>query len=220
MLIVIAVVAVVLLLPIGLDAEYENKVFQLRLRFLVLHPQQYRFPKQESDKPRNKSQEEPEESDGEAEQPKNREQRRVLLRLLFQALRRVKKKVKIDLVQLHICAAAADPYTAAMRYGRFSAALYSLSIFMDGFPRVKRQDLQLTADFDKEKIEIRARLILSLRVAQLLAIGIRFCADFLRWKRKKRKEEKTRITERTEDHGKQQDQRTDAGNNEQAQGNG
>ncbi|MCL2342681.1 MAG: hypothetical protein FWC62_02125 [Firmicutes bacterium] len=219
LIIIVIVLLALMLLPVGVDALYDGdvglKIKAGPFRMTLLGGKKKEKPKKKK-KPKEKK-------------PKKEEQKKKkkppdiklilgLVKLGFRALNRFRRKLSVDFFALHFTAAAADPYAAAMLYGRLSAAFETVLRLVGSAFRVTERDVALDVDFEAESPKIYARLILTIQIWQILYIGLAFGAAFLRLWLRRRKE--NRAKERKEEHGKQHNQRSDERINGQDQGDG
>lgn len=95
----------------------------------------------------------------------------------MKAWRRYEKRVRVDLVHLHVTAGGPDPYAAAMAYARAGAALEGIKALWED--RAVRTELQARADFFGGKTALEAGLGLTVRLGYLLGAGICFGTGLL-----------------------------------------
>lgn len=232
-LIIILLVVLVFFVPYGVDASYMGGAFTLRvkagfLRFTL-------FPRKE--KPRSEAQLRRQEqrrakraarkAEKEAAaaaappKPKKKPDIHFLLALAKMGLRAVKRLFRsfsIDFLLLHYVAATKDPYDTAMQYSYLGAAFHAISAMAGKSIRVKKSDVWLDADFVNETPQIEARLVLSLQLYKVVALAAAFGFEYLRWK--KQHPTGTDTTERTDENGREQDQRNHGCDHEQDQATG
>jgi hypothetical protein len=123
-----------------------------------------------------------------------------LAKMGLQALHRLRKRLSVDYLRFYWTAAARDPYDAAMQYGAVSAALGALSPLSACVLRVRQSEVDVSVRYDTEKPVLDTRLCLSLRVWEILWIGLAFGYAYLRYKYKNRR--RKGVTERKEGNGK------------------
>jgi hypothetical protein len=124
-----------------------------------------------------------------------------LAKMGLQALQRFRKRLSVDYIRFLWTAAAGNPYDAAMQFGAVSAALGALTPLAASVLRVRQSEVDVSLRFDTEKPILDARLTLSLRVWEILWIGLAFGFAYLRFKYKNRR--RTGVTERKDGNGKQ-----------------
>ena len=95
-----------------------------------------------------------------------------LLDMGIQSAKRFQKKLRIDLLLLHLTWSAADPADAAIQYGYANGVLYSLVTLLEANFHVKKKSLALDLDYTLEKPAVYARLGLSMSLGHALSIGL------------------------------------------------
>lgn len=117
-----------------------------------------------------------------------------LLRRVLRKLRLLPGKICVKLFRLHFLAAGDDPYNTAMLYGYANAGLSLLTAAGKRSFRVFKTDIQTAVDFAEEKMRVEARLEASIRVGQLVWLGLAafFSAlqVLLRSRRRRKKEQR------------------------------
>ena len=200
LLAIVALFAVINRLRVGVDVGYEGQTVHLRAR---VGPKQITIlprPEKPEKKPKKKKEKKPPEKKPEAvteEKPKAKPDRETILtlaRLGLEAAGAFRRKLRIALFRLYWIAGAKDPYDTAMQSGYVRAALDGLFPLAARALRFRERDVRVGADFTAEKPQIEGRLILTIRIGQIVAIGIVFACKFLtftlRRKRERRREQK------------------------------
>lgn len=173
------------LLPLGVDAAYEAGGFRLHLRAgpvaIAVYPREKKEKKPK--KPRGKGEAAPED-EAPADKKKPRPSGPMIKALIargYEALCRLVRRVRVDVLRLHFTAAGADPYSGAMAYGAAGLAMEGLLRAADG--RIAHPDLRADVDFDLEKPKISGQIRLTVRLHRLLGIGIGFGIGVLKDRR-------------------------------------
>lgn len=100
-------------------------------------------------------------------------------------------KLQIDVLELYIHVGAYDPADGAVLYGRANALAASVWLPLNEAFTIQEGRVRVDWDPLAENLTCSGRLALSLRVGQILWIGLRFgvkaLAGFLRYRRLKRK---------------------------------
>jgi len=192
-IIVIAVLLLILVFPVGIDAAYDGDERFLKLKLGPFRKTIIPGDKQKKKKKKDTSKPAEEETDGKREKKLRvtLDDILTLAEIGFDALHRFRVHLSVDRFRLYWTAAASDPYSAVLQYGRVNAALGVLTAKAHGALKVRDEDIRTTLDLEAEHPEIRARLILSIQIWEILLIGI--CAGFagLRWILKKKRNERT-----------------------------
>lgn len=99
---------------------------------------------------------------------------RELIPLALEAAGQFRKKLQVDHLELELRAGASDPADAAMAYGCANAALGALWLPLTEAFHVKDGRARVELDFDTETTTVSAAGSLSLKVGQLLWLGLYF----------------------------------------------
>ncbi len=166
------------LLRVGVDAEYDGAGLYLRVKagpvkITIL-------PKQEKPaKPKKKKKEKPPKDKDEEEEPKKKKKSPLtlptLLKLVRPALEAVgsfRRKLSVDLLRLHAKVGTSDPYNTAMTFAYLQSAVYGLQPLAERSLNVKERDVWLTPDFTNDSIDAEGRLILTIRIGQIVGIAL------------------------------------------------
>ena len=224
-LVIVFLLAVLLLLPLGVDGEYHAGALRVKGRLGPVALPVFTYPRDEEAPPRKgkKKKAKKQKTDKaapEGETPEEKPdwaQRKALLDMGLRALGRFRRKLNVELLQLHVLIAAQDPWNTALAYGAASAAVGTVLPAVEQAVCIRDKDVQLRADFGGGGTQVHVRLVLSLRVGQLLSIAAAFLGEYLAWKRRQKNAQSPQEEERNEKHGKQ-DRRPAAGDHGQAQG--
>ena len=178
LLIIALLLTAVNLLRVGVDAEYNGEALFLRVKagpvkITIL-------PKREKPaKPKKKKKEKPPKDDKDEEQPKKKKKSPLtlptLLKLVRPALEAVgtfRRKLSVDLLRLHARIGSGDPYSTAMTFGYLQSAVYGLHPLAERALNVKERDVWLTPDFTSDGIAAEGRLILTIRIGQIIWIAL------------------------------------------------
>ncbi len=182
--IILAILVLILLLPVGVDVGYENEQFHLSAKvngfLLQLIP---RPPRSEEKKPKEKKPK----KEKKKKEPKPEEEKKPkkkleldfnmdeILELVKKALRSFGKfgrKLKVSRFVLHFTAAGRDPYNTAMTFAYVNAALSSLAPICAQRFTVKDCDVWTDVDFVSEKMRLDLGLAVTIRIGQILGVGL------------------------------------------------
>lgn len=97
-----------------------------------------------------------------------------LLPLAIEAGGQFRKKLCVDVLRLEVTAGAADPADAAMIYGRTQAALGAVWGPLNQAFHIRDGRAGVRIDFDSEKTTVYGAVALSLKLWQLLWLGVYF----------------------------------------------
>lgn len=178
-LIALAVLVGIALLPIGVSAKYDEdgalvKVIVGPVRFTV-YPGK---PKEKQEKPK---QEKPQEEkpapkgSGAAKQKKggSLSDFMPLVRIVLDSLADFRRKLRVNVLQLHVVLAGGDPADLGLNYGKACAAISSLEPQLSRFFVIKKKDIHVACDFTEDKTLVTARLDLTITVARIFSLGFR-----------------------------------------------
>ena len=178
------------LLRVGVSAGYEAQAFSVSARVGPLTiPVWPRPPAEEPKKP--KKEKPPKEPKAPQEQTKEKELDfdtiLALAKLALKAAGSFRRKLTVELFRLVFVAGASDPYDTAMQSAYVQAALGSLRPLAERALHIQERDVQVGADFTADKPRIEARLTLTIRIGQIVAIGVAFGVGYLKLMLQKKK---------------------------------
>lgn len=139
-------------------------------------------PKEKAEKKEKKSKEkDPKEPKGKqvSEEPDEKRGGKLtlfkeLLPLVLEAVGTLKRKIRIDLLILHLIWGAEDPASAAMGYGAANAAMGMIYPVLDQNFNIKKSDVGINVDFQRSEPEIYLNAVLTLTVGQLIALVLHY----------------------------------------------
>ena len=191
--IVLAVLVLILILPVGVDAAYIDSAFSLKAKAgparIGILPKKERPDKPEKKKKPKEQKEAPEGK----EHPKLKiglADIKELLGFALKALGRFQRALSIDVFMLHMVSGAEDPYDAVMQFGYLNAGLSALSPLFHKVVKIRKEDIRTAVDLELKRPLIEARLAATLQIWEILYIGICAGCAFLRWFLRKKKEAK------------------------------
>lgn len=186
LLIVLAVLALLLLLPFGAVVRYSQEGFLVWVKVLFLRFQI--FPKKEKKEKPKKEEALPKGQSASEEAPSKEPKKkggtwtlvRSALPLLKPALAGVKKRLSIDELELFVTWAAQNPADAATGYGYANAALGTLWALLDENFKVKKSRLGCQVDFDAQAPNVYLNAALSVNLWKVLTLVLPLLVRFLR----------------------------------------
>ena len=186
----LALLTLLNLLRVGVSAGYEAQAFSVSARVGPLTiPVWPRPPAEEPKKP--KKEKPPKEPKAPQEQTKEKELDfdtvLALAKLALKAAGSFRRKLTVELFRLVFVAGSSDPYDTAMQSAYVQAALGSLRPLAERALHIQERDVQVGADFTADKPRIEARLTLTIRVGQIVAIGVVFGVGYLKLMLQKKK---------------------------------
>ena len=199
------------LLKVGVDAAYDGETLVLRAKAgpvkLTILPKQEKPKKQEKKKKQKPPKEKPEKPKEKTKLPLS-----TLLKLAEHVLRAIgsfRRKLQVDLLRLRVRVGTPDPYNTAMYYGWLQSAVCGLQPMAARALNVRRQEVQLAPDFTSDAVSADGRLILTIRIGQIVGIVLvlawRALVTYLRRPKKPKNASKSKpeapSAERTEIYG-------------------
>ena len=100
-------------------------------------------------------------------------------KLALQAVNTFRRKLHVDVFRLVFIAGGTDPYDVAMLTGRVRAALDGLYPLARRALIIRERDVRVGADFLADKSAVNGRLKLTIRIGQVLGIGLVFAVRAL-----------------------------------------
>lgn len=186
----LALLTLLNLLRVGVSAGYEAQAFSVSARVGPLTiPVWPRPPAEEPKKP--KKEKPPKEPKAPQEQGAEKkldfDTILALVKLALKAAGSFRRKLTVELFRLVFVAGSSDPYDTAMQSAYVQAALGSLRPLAERALNIQERDVQVGADFTADKPRIEARLALTIRIGQIVAIGVVFGVGYLKLMLQKKK---------------------------------
>ena len=195
--IVIAVFVLIGMIPVGVDAEYRDSDLALRLRVglfklqvLPAKPKKAAAPKKEKKASAKKAEPKPAKTKKQFQMPKlTLSDILALLDLACDTLGDLRRKIRVELLVLHVVLDGSDPAKAAMLYGRSWAMIGALTPKLDQLFVIKKRDIQPILDYNEKEMKIDAHLALTITIGRAVSLAVRAGVRFLKlWINKKKTE--------------------------------
>lgn len=97
-----------------------------------------------------------------------------LLPVAGEACGALKRKIRIDDLELELIWGGTDPAAIALGYGRANAALGMLWPILDHNFKVKRHTFQVSLDYERREPGVELQAAVTLTVGQIAALGLRY----------------------------------------------
>ena len=97
-----------------------------------------------------------------------------LLPVVGQACGSLKRKIRIDDLDLELIWGGSDPAAIALGYGQANAALGMLWPVFDHNFKVKRHSFQIGMDYGAAQPMVEAQAAVTLTVGQIVTLGVRY----------------------------------------------
>lgn len=193
--IVIAVFVLIGCIPVGVDAWYmENelslrlKIGLLKMQILPAKPKKAAPKKEKKTAKKAAASQKPEKPKKKALMPKlTLSDIPALVNLACDTLGDLRRKLRVEVLTLHVVLGGDDPAKAAMQYGGAWAAIGMLNPKLDQLFVIKKRDIQPILDYNEKEMSISAQLALTITIGRALSLGLKAGARFLKlWINKKK----------------------------------
>lgn len=193
--IVIAVFVLIGCIPVGVDARYmENelllrlKIGLLKMQILPAKPKKAAPKKEKKTAKKAAASQKPEKPKKKASMPKlTLSDILALVNLACDTLGDLRRKLRVEVLTLHVVLGGDDPAKAAMQYGGAWAAIGMLNPKLDQLFVIKKRDIQPILDYNEKEMSISAQLALTITIGRALSLGLKAGARFLKlWINKKK----------------------------------
>mgnify|MGYP002518249339 FL=1 len=202
--IVIAVFVLIGCIPVGVDARYSQNELSLRLKIGLLQMQvlpakpkkKQAAPEKKQEAPKKKQEtakqaaasQKPEATKKKVSMPKlTLADILELVNLACDMLGDLRRKLRVEILTLHVVLGADDPAKAAMQYGGAWAVIGMLDPKLDRLFVIKKRDIQPILDYNENETKISAQLALTITIGRALSLGLKAGVRFLKlWIHKKK----------------------------------
>lgn len=193
--IVLAVFVLIGCIPVGVDASYRENGLALRLKIGLFKLQvlpakeKKKKPKPKAKKPAaNKLDAKPEKPKKQGSMPKlTLSDILVLADLACDMLGNLRRKLRVEVLVLHVTLDGSNPAKAAMLYGRVWAALGALTPKLEQLFVIKKRDIQPILDYNEKEMKLDAQLVLMITIGRAICLALRALVRFLKlWLNKKK----------------------------------
>ena len=211
--IILLILLLILLLPVGADASYIDGSFALKakvgpLRFGIIPGKEKDAGEKREKKSKPKKEKKPHKDVGAEGRKKikgkpklNFDDIMTIIRIGLKALGRFRRSISVDELMLHFVSGGTDPYSAVMNYGYFNAAIGALQPLLHKAFKIKHEDYASSMDFGEDKLKIDGRIVLTVRIGEILLLILCAAFAFLKWflsfrrRTKQQSKEKNEISE-------------------------
>ena len=181
-LIALAVLGLLLWIPLGVTASYDESgaVVKLVLGFLrfQLYPGKPKKKKEIPEKPKKQPK----------KQPETRQEKKggslsdffPLVDVVLDFLSDIRRKLRVELLEIRFCMAGGDPADLGIQYGRAVAAVSALDPQLERLFVIKKKHIRVECDFNGEKSQVWANVRLTITVGRILSMGLRHGVKALR----------------------------------------
>ena len=107
--------------------------------------------------------------------------------LACDTLGNLRRKLRVEVLVLHVTLDGSDPAKAAMLYGRVWAALGALTPKLEQLFVIKKRDIQPILDYNEKEMKLDAQLVLTITIGRAICLAMRALVRFLKlWLNKKK----------------------------------
>ena len=186
--IIAAVFVLIGCIPVGVDARYHENALALRLKIglfklqiLPAKPKKKKAaPKKEKSAPKNAAAK-PAKPKKQFQMPKlTLQDILALVDLACDTLGNLRRKLRVEVLVLHVTLGGSDPAKAAILYGRAWAGIGMLTPKLDRLFVIKKRDICPILDYNREQMSVDAHLILTITIGRALALGLKAGLGFLK----------------------------------------
>ncbi len=188
-LIVLFVLLIILFMPIGVGAKYENGVFVIvKIALFSFDIPINKVIKKPSGKKKKRKEEKPKKPEDDLE--KGIIGLDFILSLFGNFRRFVRKKVRLSDFKLKISIGTSDAASTAVTTGLLWSLSYNLLGLIDKLVLVKDPIVKVEPEFNQATFSITAQGIFATCIANIIAVAVVFVFKFLKYKNKKTRRKK------------------------------
>lgn len=205
--IVVAVLALVALIPIGCRVEYAQPGVKAWARIcgvpILLFPREKKSPEDGRKKKEKKGKKAKKKKEKQPDGQSSKQGGTVklvlsLLPIAVEALGALKKRIRIDNLEAHYVAGGEDAAQVALSYGKISGGAGAVLAILNQNFKVKRQEVTVDVNFLAEEATIYLDAALSIRVGQVVYLAVRYGVASLRVFLRHKKAQKASAAQKTE----------------------
>ena len=196
--IVLAVFVLIGCIPVGVDASYHENALALRLKIgfftMQVLPAKPKKKKAEAKK-KKPAAKKPDAKQAKPAKPKKQFQMPkltlqdilALVDLACDTLGNLRRKLRVEVLVLHVTLDGSDPAKAAILYGRAWAGIGILTPKLDRLFVIKKRDIQPVLDYNEKEMKVDAHLALTITIGRAISLAGRAGVRFLKlWLNKKK----------------------------------
>ena len=195
-LITLAILVLLAILPVGVRAAYTESGVSADIRVGPFGIRLLPAKKKKKEKPakEKKAKKPPKEKKKKEKAPEEKKGGSwkdflPLVRVALDFLGDLRRKLRVDILEMKLTLAGGDPAGLAIRYGRAWAALGGIMPQLERAFVIRKRDLNVACDFTESKTTIYARIQITLTVGRAISLlvryGIRGLKEFLKMKKAK-----------------------------------
>lgn len=193
--IVLAVFVLIGCIPVGVDASYHENALALQLKIglftmqvLPAKPKKKKAVSSKKKSAAKKPDAKPVRTKKQLQMPKLTLQDILALAdLACDTLGSLRRKLRVEVLVLHVTLGGSDPAKAAILYGRAWALIGMLNPKLEQLFVIKKRDIQPVLDYNEKETKIDAHLALTITIGRAISLAGRAGVRFLKlWLNKKK----------------------------------
>ncbi len=179
-LIAVGIIVLLAIFPLGISAVYQHSGF---MAWVLVGPVRIRiYPSKKDDKD-EKTEETLEKTQNAVSKARKAAEEETggswkdflpLVHVALDFLGDLRQKIRVKYLKMHLTLASEDPCDLAINYGRMNAAVAGLLAQFDRLFVIRRQDVKIDCDFSAEQTVVAARLDLTITVARIVSLAVRY----------------------------------------------
>ena len=193
--IVLAVFVLIGCIPVGVDASYHENALALQLKIglftmqvLPVKPKKKKAVSSKKKSAAKKPDAKPVRTKKQLQMPKLTLQDILALAdLACDTLGNLRRKLRVEVLVLHVTLGGSDPAKAAILYGRAWALIGMLNPKLEQLFVIKKRDIQPILDYNEKEMKLDAQLVLTITIGRAICLALRALVRFLKlWLNKKK----------------------------------
>ena len=97
-----------------------------------------------------------------------------LVEIILDFMSDFRRKLRVNVLEVDLVLAGGDPCDLAINYGKATAAMGNLWPRLEELFVIKKRNVKIQCDFEADKTRITARLDLTITVARVFSVGLRY----------------------------------------------
>ena len=193
--IIVLVFVLIGCIPVGVDARYHENALALRLKIgfftmqaLPPKPKKKKAAFSKKKSAAKKPDAKPVRTKKQLQMPKLTLQDILALAdLACDTLGNLRRKLRVEVLVLHVTLGGSAPAKAAILYGRAWALIGMLNPKLEQLFVIKKRDIQPILDYNEKEMKLDAQLVLTITIGRAICLALRALVRFLKlWLNKKK----------------------------------
>ena len=110
-----------------------------------------------------------------------------LLEIGTDTLGNLRRKLRLEELQLYVTFGGDDPARSAVSYGRAWAVIGAITPYLERIFVIKKRDIQPVFQYNNQKMQVKAHLVLTITIGRIFSLGLRAGIRFLKFLIKNKK---------------------------------